>query len=316
MAFALRRLRRLAAISLLVVATSWSAALAAPEESKPHILVLLSHDAAPYRAALKGFRQALAQHGVDAIVEEVDLQQHEREASALLQKAKRERVVITLGTAATEAALAENRSLSIVAGLILNVELLGKAGNATGVVLQIPPKVQFEWMQRVLRPSAKVGVLYNPQENQQRVEEAQRAAHEDRFELLAFQVTAPQLLPSALENAVSRSDALWVIPDSLVVSPETAKTLLLASFRNRVPMIGLSSAWVKAGALFALDWDYEDVGAQCAELAIQAMAGKRPGAIPPINARRFTYAVNLKTAREMRVELSDSLISGAAQVFE
>ena len=123
-------------------------------------------------------------------------------------------------------------------------------------------------------------------------------------------------MPNVLETVAKRVDVLWAIPDSVVVSPETAKTLLVYSFRNRIPFIGLSSAWVKAGALFALDWDYEDVGAQCGELAIRIFRGTRAGKIAPESPRRVTYSVNRKTAREMRVVLSESVISGAAKVYE
>ena len=314
----LRLLRALSAIVLLLGAAGPLQPSTAAEEGKWHIVVLVSHDAAPYRDALKGFRESISQHGVDAVVEEFNVQRDAMKISAALEKARHERnrLILTLGTPATELAMTESRALPVVACLVLNTDALSKGNNSTGVVLQVPLKQQFDWMQRVLRPAAKIAVLYNPRENQARIDEAQRIARDAGFELVPILVATPQILPTALEDAVSRSDALWVIPDSLVVSPETAKTLLLASFRNRIPMIGLSSAWVKAGALFALDWDYEDVGTQCGEVALQILAGARPGSIAPVNARHTTYALNLRTAREMRVDLSESLISSAAQVYE
>jgi len=313
-----RRLHRWVLTALLISVAAGAGASIAADKEKPHIVVLVSYDAPPYRDALKGFQQALAQRGIDAVVDVHGLAGDAQNAARVLKEAKRDdvRLVLTLGMVATRAALTENPGLPVVAGLILNADVLEMGSNATGVVLELPVQLQFEWMQRVLPPSTRIGVLYNPAENEQRVSDAQRIAHEDGFELIPFRVSGPQALPSALDRAVNRMDALWAIPDSLVVSPETAKTLLLFSFRNRVPMIGLSSAWVKAGALFALDWDYEDTGMQCAELAAKVLMGARPGGITPVAARRITYAVNLKTAREMRVGLSESLIKGASQVFE
>lgn len=314
----LRTLRAVAATALFLGAAGPLQPSTASEEGKWHIVVLVSHDAPPYREALKGFRRSISQHGADAVVEEFDLQHDAMKIAAALEKARHERnrLVLTLGTPATELAETEGKTLPLVACLVLNTDVLAKGSNSTGVLLQVSLKQQFDWMQRLLRPGAKIAVLYNPRENQGRVDEAERIARDAGFELVPVLVATPQMLPTALDDAVSRSDALWVIPDSLVVSPETAKTLLLASFRSHVPMIGLSSAWVKAGALFALDWDYEDVGAQCGEVAMQVLAGTRPGSLAPVNARHTTYALNLRTAREMRVGLSDSLIGSASQVFE
>jgi len=311
-------LRVLVVTALLVAVAGGVNSAVAAEGLKPHVTVLVSHDAAPYRDALKGFQQALTQRGMEAILDVVALQRDANKVAPALQKAKRDgaTLVFTMGLVATQAALAENPDLPVVAGLVLSANSLKKGTNATGVVLEMPMEVQFEWMQRLLPTHKTVGVLYNPAENRQRVEEAGRAARGKGLQLIPYEVDTPQSLPIVLDTVAKQADVLWGIADSLVVSPETAKTLLLFSFRNRIPFIGLSSAWVKAGALFALDWDYEDVGAQCGELAARVLKGARAGSIAPGTPRRVTYAVNLKTAREMRVVLSESVINGAAQVYE
>lgn len=309
---------RMMVLALLLGTPALPGRAPAAEPARPHITVLVSHDAAPYRDALKGFQQALAQRGVDAAVEVVALQGEARKVAPAMQKARSDgaALVFTMGLVATQAALAENTDLPVVAGLILSADVLTRAGNATGVTLEMPLDLQFEWMQRLLPAHKTVGVLYNSAENRKKVEEAGRAARSRGFQLLAHEVDRPQSLPAALDAVAKKSDALWAISDSVVVSPETAKSLLVASFRNRIPFIGLSGAWVKAGALFALDWDYEDVGAQCGEVALKVLKGARAGSIAAAPARRVTYALNLKTAREMRIVLSEPLIQGAAQVFE
>jgi putative ABC transport system substrate-binding protein len=53
------------------------------------------------------------------------------------------------------------------------------------------------------------------------------------------------------------------------------KALLLFSFRHKLPLIGLSEAWVQAGALYALDWDYRELGAFCGRLALRQLPGAR-----------------------------------------
>ena len=88
------------------------------------------------------------------------------------------------------------------------------------------------------------------------------------------------------------------------------------SFRNRIPLIGLSSAWVKAGSLFSLERDYNDVGAQAAELALKIAGGVSPSSLPPQTPRKAGYVLNRRTAEHMKLELPEGMIDGADRTFE
>jgi putative tryptophan/tyrosine transport system substrate-binding protein len=311
-------LKRLVVAAAMVALGATVSGPAQAEESKSRVTILVSHDAAPYRDALKGFQHALQQIGIDAALDVVALEGDASKVAPVLKQAKRDgtSLVFTMGLVATQAALAADPDIPLLAGLILSADPLKKGSNATGLVLEMPMESQLQQFQRLLPANTTVGVLYNPAENRQKVDEAGRAARGKGLRLVPYQVDSPQSLPFVLDSLAKQADVLWGIADSVVVSPETAKTLLVFSFRNHIPFIGLSSAWVKAGALFALDWDYEDVGLQCGELAARVLKGARAGSIAPVAPRRVTYSLNLRTAREMRVVFSESVLNGAANVYE
>ena len=168
----------------------------------------------------------------------------------------------------------------------------------------------------MLPESKTVGVLYNPKENQQRVEAAIRVALQHGFKLIARPVDTPQDLPSALDSLSRQVDVLWSVTDAIVISPQTAQPILLFSFRNRIPLVGLSSTWVKAGALYSLDWDYGDIGRQAGELVQRILRGTKPADLPPASPRKLTYAINLKSAQQLGVDMPRNLVRGARQVFE
>ena len=86
--------------------------------------------------------------------------------------------------------------------------------------------------------------------------------------------------------------------------------------RNRIPFVGLSQTWVKAGALYALDRDYEDIGAQCGELAVKILQGTSPSALPPVTPRKVVYSINLRTARHMKLDISPGALRDAQAVIE
>jgi putative ABC transport system substrate-binding protein len=136
------------------------------------------------------------------------------------------------------------------------------------------------------------------------------------FELLAREIASPRDIPDALRGLANRADVLWGIADSVVLTPATAKTILSFSYQNRVPMVAPSESWVKAGALFALERDYEDVGRQCGELALQVLAGARPRSLGVQPPRRVTWVVNRRAARQLDLEVPDALLAGARLVVE
>jgi len=281
------------------------------------ITLLISSNEAPYKAAVSGFNGYLAKQGIQAGFEVYALDGDAAKAGPAIEKIKTSgsRLIFTLGSLATEAAIKEISDIPIVACLVLRTDSLKNAENATGVGLEFPFETQVEWLQRILPQAKGVGVLYNPEENQKRVERAVRLAQKAGLHLEAQEVRTPQDIPAALNKLSKRADVIWGMADSLVLSPTIGKNVLLFSFRNNIPCIGPSAAWVKAGALYSLDWDYEDLGAQCGEMAQKVLGGADPASIPATAPRKVLYTLNLFTARQMKITLPDELVHGARQTY-
>lgn len=281
------------------------------------IAVLVSSKDAPFEEALAGLKNYIAKQGIEAEYEVSGLDGSAAKAGPAVQKAKKSgaKLVVTLGTLATDAAVKEISELPIVACLVLRADGLKKSPNVTGVGLEFPLEVQFSWLQ-VLLPQAKaVGVIYSPEENQKRVEAAGRILQNMGLRLVAQEVRSPQDVPGALKNLAKRADVLWGVADSLALSPQIAKNILLFSFRNNIPFVGLSPTWVKAGALYSLEWDYADIGAQAGDMALKVLKGAPPAMIPTASPRKVYYALNLKTAQQMKITFSDQIVRGAKHTY-
>jgi putative ABC transport system substrate-binding protein len=220
-----------------------------------------------------------------------------------------------VGSNATRAALDAPGNAPVIACMIVDPHDLGEAENATGVILEFPLETQLQWIHRFVPNSKVIGVLYNPAENRDRVAEAKRVAERLGLRVVAREVQRPQDLPAALDSLAGEADVLFAITDQMVLSPQTAQAILLFSFRNRMPFSGLSASWVKAGALYALERDYQDLGAQCGEMAVKVLQGIRVSAMPPAMPRKVAYAVNVRTAEHLKLRLPPELIDGAAEVF-
>jgi putative tryptophan/tyrosine transport system substrate-binding protein len=307
----------LIAVLVLAVICLVSGSRAVGSAEEPRIVILTSSRAAPYEEALAGFQQALRQQGIRATFDVHSLEEDPRRVTRVLQDVKQGGIalLLTLGTAATQKARQDITAVPIIAGLVLSADEFKGAPNMSGVTLDFPVALQLDWLRRFLPTAKTIGVIYNPKENQQRIEAASRVAHELGLRLESQQVSDTRELPTALETLAKKIDVLWGVVDELVLTPQTAKHVLLFSFQNRIPFVGLSTAWVKAGAVYALDWDYTDLGMQCGEMALKVLRGTSINALPPSAPRKVVYALNQKTARHMKIEIAETLVRGAREVF-
>lgn len=278
----------------------------------PAVVGVLSHDIAPYRVVWDSFQTQLSTNvRTDNPAFDVRLLQ---DGAPLGDANSAPRLVLAVGSNAAHAALQAFPNVPLVATLILNPEELANSARAVGVLLDFPASIQWRWFRRVLPNARRVGVLLDPRSVGNRFRELEQLAKADGLNLISVDVTSPEALPTALRQLPNDLDALWGLASPTVLAPQTAKEILLYSFRNRVPFIGLSANWVKAGALYALDRDYTDLGRQCAELAEGLLNGTK---ISSTNyPRRVQLFVNLRTAEHMRLSLPDDLLNEAAEQFQ
>jgi len=294
------------------------AATAPPARAEPRVAIFASSNSPPYQEMVRGFRQAVQRAMPNAVFEEHWLQGDavQAEAAARQLGVSRPTLLFTVGSLATQSAARAVPGVPIVAGMILNAAELKNVPNATGVVLELPFETELRWMQRLLPDQKRIGVLYSPSQNQARVIEAAQLAKTLGLEVHAQKVTAPRDLPDAMETLANHASVLWGLADTVVLNQQTAQSLLLFSYRNRIPFVGLSRTWVKAGALYALERDYSDIGRQCGELGLKVLRGATAASLPPEAPYKIGYTLNLKTAQHMKIEFPAALVKGAQEVIE
>ena len=286
---------------------------AAAGADKPRIVALYSAPSPVYDEVLRGFRQALADSGRPSSVDTVVLGEDRAATKRMLKQAD---LIFALGSRATREAIETGADLPVVAGMVMKKDdLRGSGDHVTGVFLQHPLDVQFRHIRAITPGAKRVAVIYNPEENRALIDRAAAKATAEGFTLVPYEVSSPGEIPGALESISRNADVLWGVPDRIVLNPSTAREVLLFSFRNRIPFIGLSPTWVKSGALFSLGWDYRDIGAQCASMATAVLGGRRARAIPPQAPRKVLYSVNRKTAERMKLDLPESLLKDASKIY-
>lgn len=114
------------------------------------------------------------------------------------------------------------------------------------------------------------------------------------------EVSSPDNIVRKLSLALDNSNTLLALPDPLIFNRNTARNILLTTYRQRIPIIGFSANYVKAGALAAAFSTPEQVAQQTGETAAKILntssfpyGGKYPN--------EFDIAINANVARSLGI---------------
>jgi len=259
-----------------------------------HILVLQGSRNKPFREAMRGFARACP-HKTFKIV----LSESKRiKVSEYLRK-DNPRLIVAVGADALEQ-VKLIRDIPIVYLMVLDPsQIVPEASNITGVMMKPPLSQQLDLIRRALPNATKIGVLYDPTRLASFVKRAIEATNPLGLELVVREVRSPHEVPGVLQRLRGEIDALWMLPDPSVVTPETTECLLLFSGENRVPVITFSRKYLDMGAMLALDIDPYDLGRQAGEMACRIFQGADVRTIPRSDARKVVIRVNQNVARRL-----------------
>ena len=287
-------------------------ASAAPNGFAAQIVIVQGTESDASRELLASLKQRLGKVGRSASIMTVQSDK----ASVDKALASTVDLVIALGSHATGLALAAHRDVPVISTMVAR-ESAPTPGNAPAfVVLEFPPEVEMDWMHRILPEVRRVGVMFSSDDNEKLVARAQNAARPLGMEIIARRISDPREIPAALASLTGSADVLWGLADDVALTPETAKAVLLASLRNRIPFVGLSAPWVRSGALYALDRDYTDLGVQLADVAVHMLDGASAKSIGTVHPRRVRYSLNARSASLMKLRFPAAIQRGAVEVVQ
>ncbi|GJL76712.1 ABC transporter substrate-binding protein [Nitrosomonas sp.] len=281
-------------------------------EKVQQVLIVANTNDMPYQETIEGFKAQLMSQ-LNVSYNELFLSQTENQSSAI--RDQKPDLIFALGSASTQLAKISTSDVPIVSTMTMKNDFFEQGDNITGVSLVYPLTTQFQWIKKFFPTKTKIAILYNPKENEKIVEAAGKIAQQFGLELYSIPVESPRHLPLALEQLAKNIEVLLAIPDEIAMSSKTVKAVLLATFRNKVPFVGLSDSWVKSGALYALSWDYHDLGQQCANQSAKLLKGVAIQQIPMEYPKEVAYTVNEKIAEHMNIRIPDDLRQKAKMIF-
>jgi ABC-type uncharacterized transport system substrate-binding protein len=278
------------------------------------VAVIKGNSLLPYEEVLAGFADGIKKQNVTAdfvLIEEGKDRQPLEAKIALI----RPNLILCLDLPALEKA-AQIKNIPKIFSLITaaNIEPWSSRTDIYGVSLDIAPATQFRIIRQAFPESKRIGVLYDPSYNRIIIEEAKRRVAASGFDIQTFPVGTIREIPIAFERLEKSADLLWTLYDQTVYSPESARYILMQSLQKRIPAVGFSPHFAKAGALLALYGDYHDMGQQAALQALAIRNGEKDIARLS-RPRTVRIAVNDKVGRFLGVTFSPSFLKMVHQFF-
>lgn len=189
-----------------------------------------------------------------------------------------------------------------VAGIALTRHAYRQArpGRHTALYWDPDPVVQLRLARALLPGARRAGVLLGavdePLVSALRAESARLG-----MELSVATVDGEARLSRQLNRVLADSDFLLGIDDPQVFSPQSAKTVLLTSYRHAKPVFGPTAAWVDAGSVASLASGLADVVDELAAWMPRLLAEGGPPA--PRYLTDYRVATNPSVARSLQLSL-------------
>ncbi len=133
------------------------------------------------------------------------------------------------------------------------------------------------------------------------------------IEAAPAKVRSPEDLPEALRQARASSDAFWLPPDPLLMTPENLMILREFSWSNAIPFFGSTKGMTREGAVASVGVSFGEMGAAAARAALGLEAGvKVPALVFPEKAE---LTLNATAAKRCGLTLTPALLRKADYLF-
>lgn len=234
-------------------------------------------------------------------------------------------VIVALNTPGARAAIQATKQIPIVmtavgdpVGTGFVSTLARPGGNVTGIsnmVAELASK-RLAVLKELVPAAKRIAAMFNPEDpiTAPQIRDAQRAAPMLNVEIRFFPVRATGDLSETFKHILAwRADAaLWLLGQQHAF--QTASIELAGS--HRLPLMVARRDNVEAGGLISYLSDVVELFRRTAVYVDRILKGTKPGDLPIEQPMRFELAINLKTARALRLTIPPSLLVQADRVIQ
>lgn len=214
-------------------------------------------------------------------------------------------LVVAIGTQAARRMTQSHSPKRLICTLLTratfsNLPPTAPGAQRTAVFIDQPPRRQLRLVHAALRDHPRLAIVYGDASRDAATRFANAARLED-MPLVTAEVSDTHQLYGALREVLADGTVLVAVPDPTVYNNYTIQNVLLTAYRERVPVIGFSPAYVRAGAIAAVYSTPQQIGDQVARMVLSYIDA--PTLPPPADPLEFSVSTNPHVARSLDIEL-------------
>jgi ABC-type uncharacterized transport system substrate-binding protein len=333
-----RSMQRRDFIKVLSLAAAWPLAVQAQQPKKvPRIgfLATGSLESPETRASFDAFRQGLRELGYfdgENIVVEVRAADSKMERFPALANeliGLKVDIIVALNSLSGRAAKQATTTIPIVVPVMgdpvedgLVASLARPGGNVTGLTFLGPELVpkRLALLKEALPSASRVAALWHPRAYGERTMNEMMQQTETAGLALGLQLRFVAVQgPNELDRASSTigaepTDAVMVFPSPMLFNERTR--IVDLARKLRLPLISMGKEFVELGGLMSYGADITDFIRRGATYVDKILKGAKPADLPVEQPTKFALSINLKTAKEIGIDIPATLLARADEVIE
>ena len=220
--------------------------------------------------------------------------------------AENAKVVIALGKEAVEKALQLPPSIPVICSMVISPPKTDRP-NVTCALMATPVSDYMNYI-RLYFPALKKIAIFSSAETRRSLPTGFQG------QLAVYQADTSFEFIAKIRQ-LSGIDAMLLLPDVSILTSTALDEVYLYSFRNRIPVFGVSEKHVKQGSLFALVFDSYTIGRQLGEKATEVLSGADLSLSQSFSSRKFNMYLNADTAQKMGIDIPDDLLRRAKRIY-
>jgi putative tryptophan/tyrosine transport system substrate-binding protein len=195
-----------------------------------------------------------------------------------------------------------------------------KTGNSRSIAriyIDQPYGRYFDLIRTTIPRAVRVGLLIH-ESNLDQIDTIAESARQHELSLKPSVVSSERDVGEALSYLLGDIDVLLALPDARIHNSQTISHILTTAYRNDIPVIGFSSAYVKAGATAAVYTSPEDIARQIADTVMEYLLDRHVTRRLQ-KANYFSISFNFEVARSLGLpplspsEIKQAILEGAGR---
>ena len=205
-------------------------------------------------------------------------------------------------------------------GVGLVASLSRPGGNITGVSLQSPELAgkRMELLREIVPKLVRVAFLaYRPDPAHRLfVQEAEEAAEALKMQIQLLLIDNPGEIEGAFSKMVQERASALVIQPLFIGGLQQSKRILELAGKQRLPTISDGTEFAELGGLIYYGASRRELARRAAKLVDKILKGAKPADLPVEQPTKFEMIINLKTARQIGLNMPQSVLYRADRVIK